>query len=219
MLVCVLAFTARTHSLFFIQLQRRQASALALRVDFWFVNCLSSFVVFPSPFLLLFPLHVVCSLLPFSLFCLTAFSFFFGAESCQSATRRARSTWPALCPPGAAVASPNPPHSLPVSLHPSLHLPLPSVRSFWPELLLLLSALVFIPATYTASQAASPCHTLSSLLLVKFSSDWFCVAAFACFLARRRRRQQRNGGVFFRVAAAEWAWNGGGAAVADVVVV
>lgn len=75
-LVCVLAFTARTHSLFFIQLQRRQASALALRVDFCFVNCLSSFVVFPSPFLLLFPLHVVCSLLPFSLFaCLPSPSF------------------------------------------------------------------------------------------------------------------------------------------------
>lgn len=60
---------------FFIQLQRRQASALALRVDFWFVNCLSSFVVFPSPFLP-FLVHVVCSLLPFSLFaCLPSPSF------------------------------------------------------------------------------------------------------------------------------------------------
>lgn len=96
--------------------------------------------------------------------------------------------------------------------HSSLHLPLLNVCSFWPELLLLLSALVFIPATYTASQAASPCRTLSASLPVKFSSDWFCVAAFACFLARRRRRQrqQRNGGVFFRVAAAEWVRGGRG---------
>lgn len=165
-----------THSWFFHSFRSADRRLLWLHVDFWFVNCLSSFVVFlfSLPLSLSFCrvslfslLHAVSLLFPFHCipycrsftFCRFPFIFpFFLAHKVATA----RTTWPALCPPGATVASPKPLSLVRFILH---------VSSFYPPT-------PHCAPCLSASQLFGSCALVLASIFVAF----VCFGFYSCHI-------------------------------------